>query len=71
MTLRSWGNGTERTTEERDMREKLVRLGLVAMLAVPAATGIACDKEDRQDVEEAGNEVEKEVDQLDSDGKDD
>ena len=53
------------------MREKLVRLGLVAMLAVPAAAGIACDKEDRQDVEEAGNEVEKEVDQLDSDGKDD
>ena len=53
------------------MREKLARLGLVALLAIPAGTAIACDKEDRKDVEEAGNEVDKEVDQLDSDGKDD
>jgi hypothetical protein len=35
------------------------------------ATGVACDKEDRRDVKEVGNEVDREVDQLDSDGKDD
>jgi hypothetical protein len=35
------------------------------------ATGVACDKEDRQDVKEVGNDVEKGVDELDSDGKDD
>jgi hypothetical protein len=35
------------------------------------ATGVACDKEDRRDVREVRNDVEKEVDQLDSDGKDD
>jgi len=53
------------------MNEKLARLGFVALLLVPAAAGVACDREDRQDVEEAGNEVEKEVDKLDTDGKDD
>lgn len=53
------------------MKEQLARIGLVALLAVPVGGAVACDKEDRQDVEEAGNDVEKEVDQLDSDGKDD
>ena len=59
------------------MRHELARIGLVALLAVPAAGAVACDKEDRQDVEEAGNEVEEagkdvenEVDEADSDGKD-
>lgn len=33
--------------------------------------GAACDKEDQRDVQEVGNEVEKGVDKLDTDGKDD
>ena len=53
------------------MRHRLARIGVAALLAVPAAGAVACDKEDRKDVEEAGNEIDKEVDQLDSDGKDD
>lgn len=53
------------------MREKLARVALVALLAVPVATAISCDKEDRKDVEEVGNDVENGVDKLDSDGKDD
>ena len=53
------------------MKEKLARIGVAALLAIPAAAGIACDKEDRKDVEEAGNEADKEVDKLDDDGKDD
>ena len=53
------------------MKEKLLRVGLVALLALPASTAVACDKEDVKDVEEAGNEVDNEIDKLDSDGKDD
>ena len=53
------------------MREKLARLGLVALLIVPAGTAAACDKEDKKDLEEVGNDVDKGVDKLDSDGKDD
>lgn len=53
------------------MRYRLARIGLAALLAVSAGAAVACDKEDAKDVEEAGNDVEKEVDQLDSDGKDD
>lgn len=53
------------------MRHRLARIGLVALLAVPAAGTVACDKEDVKDVEEAGNEVDKQIDKLDSDGKDD
>lgn len=44
---------------------------LMAASLLFGAAGVACDKEDRKDVEEVGNDVEKEVDQLDSDGKDD
>ena len=53
------------------MRERLLHLGLAGLLAVPVAGAVACDKEDVKDVEEAGNEVDKGVDKLDSDGKDD
>ena len=53
------------------MKEKLARLGFVALLVVPATAGIACDKEDQKDVEEVGNDIDKEVDKLDKDGKDD
>ena len=53
------------------MREKLARLGLAALLIVPAGTAIACDKEDQKDVEEVGNDIEKNIDEADKDGKDD
>ena len=53
------------------MRYKLARLGVVAILLVPAAAGVACDKEDQRDAEEIGNDIDKGVDKLDSDGKDD
>ena len=46
-----------------------MRLGLAGLLLLPA--GVACDREDRKDVEEVGDDIDKEVDQLDSDGKDD
>ena len=52
------------------MKEKLLRLGLAGLLLLPAGA-IACDKEDQKDVEEVGDDIDKEVDQLDSDGKDD
>ena len=53
------------------MRHRLARIGLVALLAVPGAGAIACDKEDVKDVEEVGNDIENEVDNADTDGKDD
>lgn len=52
------------------MPRKVMPLLMAAGLML-GATGVACDKEDRQDVQEVGNDVEKEVDQLDTDGKDD
>ncbi len=52
------------------MPRKVMPLLMAAGLML-GATGVACDKEDRQDVQEVGNDVDKEVDQLDSDGKDD
>lgn len=52
------------------MARKVMPLLMAAGLML-GATGVACDKEDRRDVQEVGNDVEKEVDQLDSDGKDD
>lgn len=52
------------------MPRKLVPLLMAAGLAL-GATGVACDKEDRKDVQEVGNDVEKGIDDADSDGKDD
>ena len=52
------------------MRRKAMPLLMAAGLLL-GATGVACDKEDRQDVKEVGNDVEEGVDKLDSDGKDD
>ena len=54
------------------LRDKAVRLGLVVALSlgVPAAFA-ACDREAMKDVEEGVDEVDKEIDKLDSDGKDD
>ena len=53
------------------MRDRTARIALASLLALTPATALACDKEDRQDVREAGEEVEQGVDNLDSDGKDD
>ncbi len=53
------------------MREKLARVALAATLVLGVGAVGACDREDQQDIEEVGNEVDKSVDQLDNDGKDD
>jgi hypothetical protein len=52
------------------MRRKALPLLMAAGLLL-GATGVACDKEDRQDVKEVGQDVEKGIDRLDTDGKDD
>ncbi|MDQ4024688.1 MAG: hypothetical protein M3217_04230 [Actinomycetota bacterium] len=52
------------------MRRKALPLLLAAGL-LAGATGTACDKEDARDAREVGNDIEKGVDKLDSDGKDD
>lgn len=53
------------------MTHKLARIGVAIVLAVGPGAMVACDREDRADVREGVNEVEKEVDRLDQDGKDD
>lgn len=54
------------------MRERLLRLGLVACLAISGGAALACDKEDQKDLEEGVNDAEKEIDKnVDTDGKDD
>ncbi len=53
------------------MREKLPRVALALTLVFGLGATAACDREDEKDIEEVGNEVEKNVDQLDNDGKDD
>lgn len=52
------------------MRERLAR-SAVAIAVVLSMGATACDREDQRDVEEVGNDIEKGVDDLDSDGKDD
>ena len=52
------------------IRSKTLSVMLVAALSLGVA-GAACDKEDKRDVKEIGNDIEKGVDNLDSDGKDD
>ncbi len=51
-------------------RDTLARLGLALCLSMPVV-GIACDREDRKDIEEGVNDADKQVDKLDGDGKDD
>ena len=64
------------------MRDRFMRIALAGALVVAPVTATACDREDRKDVEEvgedlekgakkAGKEVEQGVDQADKDGKDD
>ncbi|MDQ3977259.1 MAG: hypothetical protein M3264_12110 [Thermoproteota archaeon] len=52
------------------MRDAILPVVIAAGLLL-GATGAACDKEDRRDVGEVGRNVEKGIDDLDSDGKDD
>ena len=44
---------------------------LAIALLLPGGALAACDQEDVRDVEEGAEEVEKEVDEADTDGKDD
>ena len=64
------------------MRRSIASTALAATLLLPAGALVACDAEDRRDVEEGvnnvkkkaedvANEVEKRADQADTDGKDD
>jgi hypothetical protein len=65
------------------MKDRLLRLALAGALVFGAGAGIACDKEDKQDVKEFGNDVEKGAkkvgngvehvvdDNIDTDGQDD
>lgn len=53
------------------MRQRLARSALAIAVVLSMGATVACDREDQRDLEEVGNEVEKEVDQLDNDGKDD
>ena len=53
------------------MKERLARLALCGTLVLAAGAVTACDREDRQDIEEVGNDIERGVDDADSDGKDD
>jgi hypothetical protein len=56
--------------EEVPMRRKMLPAAVAAGVLLSGA-GVACDKEDRRDVREVGEDVEKGIDDLDSDGKDD
>ena len=53
------------------MKERFMSLLLAGTLVFAGAGAVACDKEDKKDVNEVGNEVDQEVDEADSDGKDD
>jgi hypothetical protein len=65
------------------MRERIVRGAFAGLLLLGSLTGVACDKEDKRDAEQFGNQVEKGAEELgeeaentidnniDTDGKDD
>jgi hypothetical protein len=44
---------------------------LAGSLLIGAGGMVACDNEDKKDAEEIVNDADKELDKLDSDGKDD
>jgi hypothetical protein len=52
------------------IRSRVLSMTLAAGLSF-GAVGAACDKEDKRDAEEIGNDIEKNIDDLDEDGKDD
>jgi hypothetical protein len=53
------------------VRHKIASGALATAMLFGSGTLVACDKEDKQDVEEVGDEVDKQLDKLDTDGKDD
>jgi hypothetical protein len=53
------------------MKRRVASIAMAGVLFAAAGGAIACDKEDKKDIEEVGNDVDKQVDDLDSDGKDD
>ena len=53
------------------MGQRLARSALAIAVVLGMGATAACDREDQRDVEEVGDEINKEVDQLDDDGKDD
>ena len=54
------------------MRSKrFASAALAASLLLGAGSLAACDKEDEKDANEVVNDADKELDKLDSDGKDD
>jgi hypothetical protein len=52
------------------IRSKALNVTLAAALSL-GMLGAACDDEDKRDADEIGNDIEKGVDNLDQDGKDD
>ena len=52
-------------------RHRLVHAALAGTLLLGAGGLAACDNEDQRDIEEIGDEADKEIDKLDEDGKDD
>ncbi|MDQ4095415.1 MAG: hypothetical protein M3174_04315 [Actinomycetota bacterium] len=52
------------------VRHKLTRVALAASLLIGAGGLVACDNEDQRDVQEIGEEADKQLDKLDTDGKD-
>ena len=53
------------------VRNRVARFVLAAMLLAPGATLAACDREDARDVQEGVNDADRQIDKLDTDGKDD
>ena len=53
------------------IKHRFLNGALAATLLLSTGGLIACDKEDKKDVQEVGDDVDKQVDKLDSDGKDD
>jgi hypothetical protein len=53
------------------MKSRIASAALSAALVLAPSSLVACDREDRADVREGVNDVDRQVDKLDSDGKDD
>jgi hypothetical protein len=53
------------------MKKKAMSMLLTGTLLFAGAGAVACDKEDKKDVKEVGDNIDKTIDDADSDGKDD
>ena len=52
-------------------RDRMASAAMAATLLLGGGSLAACDNEDQKDVQEVGDEAEKDLDNLDKDGKDD